>query len=139
MKVDAWTDGSSCGKVGKGGWAYVAKYVLNGEEKEFCQSGSEPVATNNSMELTAVLRVIERVKDGTVLVIHTDSLGVINWLLGNWGRYAETVITLCKQIEETAIAKNVKYSFEKVKGHSTDLINNRADKMANEARNATVD
>jgi ribonuclease HI len=65
-----FTDGSATPNPGRGGWAAV--YVVGGTVVAEA-SGAEPSTTNNRMELTALLRGIELVPEGTPAVLHSDS------------------------------------------------------------------
>lgn len=57
-KLYIYTDGSSRGNPGPGGWGVVMKF--RDKVKEL--SGSERSSTNNRMELTAVIEDLEAVK-----------------------------------------------------------------------------
>ena len=57
--IDIFTDGACSGNPGPGGWGAVLRY--NGAEKEL--SGGEKQTTNNRMELTAVIKALEALKD----------------------------------------------------------------------------
>jgi ribonuclease HI len=65
-----FTDGSATPNPGPGGWAAVrvAGGVVVGE-----LSGSDPDTTNNRMELTALLRALDLVPEGTPEVLFSDS------------------------------------------------------------------
>ena len=58
-KLFIYTDGSSRGNPGPGGWGVVMKF--NDKEKEM--SGGEKWTTNNRMELLAVIEALEAVKN----------------------------------------------------------------------------
>ena len=81
--IDVWTDGSCLGNPGYGGWAAVSK--------DFEISGAHEGTTNNVMELTAILRALEKCREiGAVDVrIWTDSFycknGITTWIHG-WKR-----------------------------------------------------
>jgi ribonuclease HI len=81
--VDIYTDGACRGNPGPGGWAAL---LLTGEHKKEI-SGSEPVTTNNRMELLAAIRGLEALKKpGTRARVFTDSQyvikGISEWLAG---------------------------------------------------------
>lgn len=65
-----FTDGSAEPNPGPGGWAAV--YVVEGELVA-SDHGHEAHTTNNRMELTALLRGIELVPEGTATTLYTDS------------------------------------------------------------------
>jgi ribonuclease HI len=65
-----FTDGSATPNPGPGGWGAV--YVVDGEVVAE-DHGAEAHTTNNRMELTALLRGIELVPEGTRATVYTDS------------------------------------------------------------------
>lgn len=84
MKINIFTDGSSRGNPGPGGWGAVVVMA----DRVIELGGRDDMTTNNRMEITAALRALERVasdvKDvsqgGSIgaIVIHTDSSYLIN-------------------------------------------------------------
>ena len=56
--VTLYTDGACSGNPGPGGWGAILEF--QGVEKEF--SGGEAMTTNNRMELTAVNRGLQALK-----------------------------------------------------------------------------
>ena len=54
-----YTDGACSGNPGKGGWAAILQYA--GHEKVL--SGGEVETTNNRMELMAVIKGLEALKE----------------------------------------------------------------------------
>lgn len=94
-----FTDGSADPNPGPGGWGAV--YVIGGEivGRDW---GYEPETTNNRMELTALLRGIELVPEGTAATVHSDSRLVVNtvtvwapeWEARGWRRKAGPVKNL---------------------------------------------
>jgi ribonuclease HI len=57
--VSVYTDGSCISNPGQGGWAYV---IINNEEI-YSDSGFEKKTTNNRMELTALLKAMEKIEE----------------------------------------------------------------------------
>ena len=57
--VTLYTDGACSGNPGPGGWGAILEY--EGHKKEL--SGGEANTTNNRMELTAVIRGLEALKE----------------------------------------------------------------------------
>ena len=108
MKITFWTDGSSRGNPGKGGWGVFIEMENNkGEKKEFSLSGGKLSTTNNRMELTAAIQALrfldsvflnkyfidqKEIKKDLLIIIKTDSKYVktgieewiINWEKNNW-------------------------------------------------------
>lgn len=88
--------------------------------------------TNQRMELKAVLVALQSVKDKTEhLEIYSDSAYVVNTINMNYNKFSNTDLW-DKIYAEKDKFKSVK--FIKVKGHSENKYNNRADKLAQYAR-----
>jgi len=68
-RVTAYTDGSCETQSGDGGWAYLLTY--SGARKR--ASGFEADTTNNRMELTAAVRVLEALRSPCEVRLVTDS------------------------------------------------------------------
>ncbi|GIW40198.1 MAG: ribonuclease H [Candidatus Binatia bacterium] len=110
VPVDATivTDGSCLGNPGPGGWAYSIRYrdgrVVKG-------SGSDPETTNNRMELTALLRALERLEPETRYVqVVTDSQWLAFCASGKWKRRAN--LDLWKRFEELARGKKIDWIWQ---------------------------
>jgi ribonuclease HI len=134
MKI--YTDGSSLGNPGPGGWAAV--YVTE-DGRYNVISGSLDVATNNQAELIAVfktLRELEKkcehwgIEKPSKLTIYTDSANVIGWLSQGWKRKNKFVIIICNEIEGEVERLGITLEFVKVKAHSKNRFNTMADSHA---------
>lgn len=79
-QVEIFTDGACSGNPGPGGWGAVLRY--NGHEKEL--SGGEHNTTNNRMELTAVIKALEQLKEPCDVVLTTDSKYVSDGISKGW-------------------------------------------------------
>ncbi len=141
--IEIYTDGSSLGNPGRGGWGVV---VTIGEKtlKEF--GGYEKNTTNNRMELVAAISALKYIldnhKDGEV-IIHTDSSyvlgGVTTWIHG-WERNGwktankQTVLNqdLWQELIVLVRLFGSKLTWQKVKGHDGVLHNERAEAIATE-------
>jgi len=139
QRVEAWTDGGCKPNPGPGGWGAILRW--NGHEKEI--SGAESATTNNRMELTAAIAVLEALKRPSRIVIHTDSQyvknGVTRWVTGwvrnNWRNAAKDPVAnmdLWKQLLEAQKRHEVEWTW--VRGHAGDPMNERADALATAAR-----
>ena len=64
-----YTDGACSGNPGPGGYAAVLMYEENIKEI----SGFEKDTTNNKMELTAVIKGLESIKEPCEIEIYSDS------------------------------------------------------------------
>jgi len=138
-KIIMYTDGACSGNPGPGGYAAILMYEGNMKEV----SGFEKDTTNNKMEMTAVIKGLESIKEPCDIEIYSDSSYVVDsvekgWLFGwvkkNWIKSDKKPV---KNIELwTEMLKYLKMhniKFIKVKGHSDNEYNNRCDKLAVEA------
>lgn len=148
VQVEIWTDGA-CDKEKNAGWAYVAKMPF-GQLIEM--SGSMQNSTSQRAEITALYMALWQAHEAKLfnLIIHIDSAYVMNcfedqwyvtwekrgWISSNnkpvknrdlW----EPLIELYRTIVFT---EGGSVRFIKVKGHSGEQLNERADRLAREAR-----
>ena len=135
-EVTIYTDGACSGNPGPGGWAAILIY--NNIKKEI--SGGSPQTTNNIMEMTAIIEGLKMLKEKCKVNIYSDSAYVINafhdnwidgWIKKGWVNSKKEPVKN-KDLWEELIALNNKHdvTFNKVKGHSTDELNNRCDEIA---------
>ena len=140
MKTQIYTDGACTGNPGPGGWAAV---VIS-QNKKVELFGGEQLTTNNRMELTAAIKALEYCisKKEKDINICTDSIYVKegitkwikNWEKNNWktsDKKEVKNIDLWKQLQTLEQANPV--SWQWVKGHSGNPMNELADKLAKEA------
>ena len=78
--VRLYTDGACSGNPGPGGWGAILVY----KESELELSGYEADTTNNRMELTAVLRGLEALKERCAVEVYTDSRYVADSVSKGW-------------------------------------------------------
>lgn len=81
-KVEIFTDGACKGNPGPGGWGSILRY--KGVEKEI--SGGEANTTNNRMELTAVIKALEMLKEPCEVTLYSDSQYICNALTKGWAK-----------------------------------------------------
>jgi ribonuclease HI/retron-type reverse transcriptase len=105
---------------GPGGWAFV----IHDTNEEQC--GKEPSATNNQMELRAVIEAIRSVDPKRSIVIRTDSQYVCDAI--NRQTVIKTNSALWSEYRELSNSRRVKVIW--VKGHAGDTYNERADRLA---------
>ncbi len=134
--VEIYTDGSCKQNPGPGGWGAVLVY--NGKEKELC--GGEANTTNNRMELTAVIRALEALKEPCRVVLTSDSRYVCDgmdkgwaagWKKRGWKKGDGSPALnpdLWERLLELCAGHTV--SFVWVKGHAGHPYNERCDTMA---------
>ncbi|MFV0460132.1 MAG: RNase H family protein [Actinomycetales bacterium] len=136
MTIVAATDGSALGNPGPAGWAW---YI----DENRWDAGGWRRATNNMGELTAILQVLcQTAEAGQDLLILSDSQYAINsitkWMPGwkkkGWkkrdGKPPEN-LDIMKALDAAMLGRRVR--FEWVKGHAGHDLNERADRLANEA------
>jgi ribonuclease HI len=137
--VEIWTDGGCRPNPGPGGWGAILKF--KGTEREL--SGGEADTTNNRMELTAAAEALEALKRPCKVVLHTDSQylkdGITRWHVGwvrkNWrtaGGDPVKNMDLWRRILDAAKPHEVEWVW--VRGHSGNIMNERADVLATLAR-----
>ncbi|HEY0422669.1 MAG TPA: ribonuclease HI [Rhodopila sp.] len=139
--VEIWTDGGCKPNPGPGGWSAILTF--RNVVKEL--SGAEPATTNNRMELTAAAEALESLKRPCHVVVHTDSQylrnGITRWSTG-WVRKGwrsstgdpVANIDLWKRILAAVATHRVEWRW--VRGHDGNHMNERADRLATEARRA---
>ncbi|MEI7809940.1 MAG: RNase H family protein [bacterium] len=143
-EIIIYTDGSSLGNPGKGGWGSV---ILFPDGKVVELGGHEKESTNNRMEMTAALEalnvVLKRKQKAKTILIHTDSSYLLNgitmwiyaWVKNNWQTKTKEDV-LNKDIWEVLykVENNLKNKYEiewiKVKGHNGVFLNERCDEIA---------
>ncbi len=83
-KVELFTDGACSGNPGPGGWAFILR--CSQTEKELERSDGDPDTTNNKMELIAVIRGLEALKEPCEVTLYADSTyvlqGMSSWMAG---------------------------------------------------------
>ena len=82
-KIHLYSDGSSLGNPGFGGYCAIVKY----NEHEKIASGALADVTNNQMELLAVIEGLKLLKEPCEVVVTSDSSYVVNAInewLANW-------------------------------------------------------
>lgn len=134
--VDLYTDGACSGNPGVGG--YCAILIYNGNEK--IVSGYEKDTTNNRMEILAVIKGLDALKEPCNVNVYSDSQYVVDafnqqwinsWVSNGWrtaGKKEVKNVDLWKTLLELVERNNV--TFVKVKGHADNEYNNRCDKIA---------
>ena len=137
--VILYTDGACSGNPGDGGWGSILIY--KDTKKEL--SGGQKDTTNNIMEMTAVIKGLEALKRPCNVNIYSDSSYVVNtfekgwlenWMKNGWRTSDKKDVKnkdLWMKLYELSQIHNI--TFNKVKGHSDDELNNRCDELARAA------
>ncbi|MDQ3191341.1 MAG: ribonuclease HI [Bacteroidota bacterium] len=133
--ITIFTDGAAKGNPGRGGYGIV---MLSGRHRKEISQGYKHT-TNNRMELLSVIVALESIKnEGCNVKIYSDSKYVVDsveksWVF-NWekkGFNGKKNIDLWKRFLKIYPKHNVKFVW--VKGHASNVENNRCDELAVEA------
>jgi ribonuclease HI len=124
--VIAYADGSCLGNPGPGGWGVVL-IGNDGARLEF--AGAVASTTNNRMEITAAIEALRRLKAGTEVTIRSDSQYLVNTMTQRWKRREN--LDLWKILDAEVGQRHVRWEW--VRGHSGEVLNDRADELARTA------
>jgi len=131
-KIEIFTDGSCLGNPGDGGWCAILRY--KGHEKIL--KGSEKNTTNNRMELLAVIKALEALKEACEIELYSDSTyvlrGLNEWLDGWIKKDFKKVKNVDLWKKYIDVSKPHKIHINWVKGHSGHKENEICDKIAKE-------
>ena len=138
--IKIYTDGSCLENPGNGGWAAI----IIDDEKKTQIKGSKKNTTNNQMELLAPIEALKKIPKGSKVQIFTDSKyvksGITEWI-HNWKKNgwktSDKQPVKNKELWEELDLLNSEFeiSWNWVKAHSTDQLNNEVDLIAREAAN----
>ena len=141
MRVVIYTDGSSRGNPGPGGYGAVLRYtdpagVLH--ERELSQGYAR--TTNNRMELMAAIAALEALKRPCEVEVHSDSQYVVNafnqhwvdgWQRRGWKNAKKEPVKnpdLWKRLIAAAKPHDARWVW--VRGHAGAELNERCDQLA---------
>ena len=133
-----YTDGGCRGNPGIGAWGAILLSEKHNLRLEIGES--EEHTTNNKMEMQAAIKALERLKHSHNIKLYSDSAYLVNgmnsWIY-SWQKNnciksdkkpVENKDYWLKLIE---LSKKHSIEFIKVKGHSSNKENNRADEIVN--------
>jgi ribonuclease HI len=137
-RIALYTDGACSGNPGPGGWGVVL--IHKDHKKEL--SGSIELTTNNQMELLAVIKGLESLKEPCDVTLYTDSKYVVlgmtewvkDWIKRGWRTSSKKPVKnveLWQRLVE--LSKQHTMSYQWVKGHADNEYNNRCDELATDA------
>lgn len=138
-KIDIYTDGACSGNPGPGGWGAILRY--GNHQKEI--SGSENNTTNNRMEITALIKALEIVKEPCNIKVYTDSKYVCDSITKGWAlswknkgwKKGDGKPALNSDLWEKLLSlisiHNVEFTW--IKGHAGHPENELCDKLATNA------
>ncbi len=134
--VTIYTDGACSGNPGPGGWGAILIYGPHKKEL----SGGEAQTTNNRMELTALIRALEQLREPCAVELYSDSKYIIDALTLGWAeswkakgwRKADKKPALNPDLWERLLelCRTHTVTCHWVKGHAENEYNNRCDEMA---------
>ncbi len=128
--ITLFSDGSSLGNPGPGGWGTILRY--GDKEKEL--SGGEPHTTNNRMELLGVIEGLKALKEPCRVHIISDSQyvtkGISQWLEGWRKKQFKNVKNVDLWEAYIVASQGHIITTEWVKGHDGHTENERCDLLA---------
>lgn len=144
MNIKLYSDGSSRGNPGKGGYGTILSYTqADGSLYEREYSCGYKMTTNNRMELLGVIRGFKELRTACNVEVYTDSAYIVNafnqgwidsWIKKGWKRGKNQPVLnadLWKELLECSSKHKVKYIW--VKGHAGHSYNERCDTLATSA------
>jgi len=117
-----YTDGSCLGNPGPGGWAYI----IRDGKRDIEGHGSEPVTTNNRMELMAAIQALSALPDSRSVVLHSDSQLLIKTMALGWKRKKNQ--DLWDALDQVCARHQITWQW--VRGHDGHRENERCDRLA---------
>ena len=137
--ITIYTDGSSLGNPGPGGYGTVLRY--NSHTKEL--SGGFRCTTNNRMEILAAIEALEALTQPCHVTLHTDSQYLVNSVTKGWARRWQRNGWMRNKKEKAinpdlwerllTLLKTHQVEFVWVRGHAGNAGNERCDRLAREA------
>ena len=132
MPIEIFTDGSSRGNPGPGGYGVILRCGEHYKEL----SGGFVETTNNRMELMAVIVGLEAVRrPNAEIILYSDSRYVVDsvnkgWVFGWERKRFEKRLNADLWIRFLEVYRRHRVRFVWVKGHADNPMNNRCDQLA---------
>lgn len=144
--IEIYTDGSSLGNPGPGGWGAV---FVEGTKIVHELGGFDKNTTNNRMEVSAVIETLKYINKNyknNNITIFADSnyvlngitFWIFNWEKNGWRTANKKEVMnqdLWKELITLVRDCSLKINWQKVKGHSGHIYNDRADEIATTCAN----
>ena len=137
-QVTIYTDGAAQGNPGRGGYGVV---LISGPHRKELSAGYR-LTTNNRMELLAVCVALEALKfDGTDVTLYSDSKYVVDAVNQRWVFGWEQKRFTGKKNPDLwmrflRVYRRHRVRLVWVKGHASNVENNRCDELAVAAANS---
>ncbi|MDO5388611.1 MAG: ribonuclease HI [Clostridia bacterium] len=134
--LDIYTDGACSGNPGAGGYGAVLLY--KGSRKEISQGFRR--TTNNRMEMLAVIKALECLKEPCNVTLYSDSKYVVDSITKGWvygwkkrgwiksDKKKALNVDLWERLLPLLEKHNVEFIW--VKGHADNVENERCDELA---------
>lgn len=141
--VSIWTDGSSLGNPGPGGYGAILLFDRAGETHKKELSQGFRTTTNNRMEVMAAIAALEALKAPCQVTLYSDSQYLVhahtqgwltNWINKDWKTSKKIPVKnvdLWKRLLNAEKPHEVTYSW--VEGHTGVGLNERCDELAVQA------
>ena len=136
MQITIYTDGSSRGNPGPGGYGTILMYGSHSKEL----SQGYRLTTNNRMELMAVIAGLQALtKENIPITVYSDSQYVVKAVEQGWlNTWIRTNFKGGKKNADLwriyhQLAKKFSVKMVWVKGHADNPLNNRCDELATTA------
>lgn len=138
-EVHIFTDGSSRGNPGPGGYGTIVRYGVH--TRELAQGFVK--TTNNRMEILSAIAGLEILKEPCRVIIHSDSRYLVDaqskgwiesWKARGWRKADKSAVKnvdLWMRLERAAAPHRIDWLW--VKGHDGHDENERCDSLATEA------
>jgi ribonuclease HI len=140
-RIVIYTDGSSLGNPGPGGYGVVIAWPEGNREL----SGGFRKTTNNRMELLACIVGLEQIERSSAIALHSDSRYVVdgmtkgwakNWRGNGWRkRNGEKALNIDLWERLLSLCDRHAVEFIWVRGHAGNPGNERCDQLATQAAN----
>lgn len=143
--IKAWTDGGCRPNPGMGAWAFIA---ITDAKERFVGKGGDLDSTNNRMELTAAIRLLEwcLANKHEIIEVTTDSTylrsGITSWIKGwkrngwmNKSREPVKNVDLWERLDELNTSDKLLVTWSWTKGHSKSKMNNDVDSLCSSVIN----
>lgn len=135
-QVTLYTDGACSGNPGPGGYGAILTYGKHSKQL----SGGFRNTTNNRMEILAVIKGLELLKEPCTVTVVTDSQYVANAMNKGWARKwrsngwrrgnKEKALNVDLWQKLLDLADKHRVSFQWVRGHNGHPMNERCDTLA---------
>lgn len=142
-RIEIFTDGACKGNPGPGGWAALLR--MGRHEREL--KGREAQTTNNRMEMTAIIKALEALKEPCRIDLYSDSKyvidGITKWVEGwkrrGWINASKKPVRnadLWHRLIDAAAPHQISWHW--VRGHDGHEENERVDQLASDEAHAAA-